>query len=290
MQESRTITRKSASNLALAFRLLPRPKRDAMSALYAFCREVDDVADDERVPVEERRQRLAAWRADIERACGNGKPEFPVNRELQPVAAQYHLPFELFDELIRGVEMDLDIKRYATYENLDLYCYRVASVVGLLSIAIFGYQNPACRDYAVHLGKALQLTNILRDVRSDAERGRIYLPLSELARFGVREEEILRYEYSERFHQLACSVAERAREFYRLARETLPPSDRRAMVAAELMASVYWRLLRKLEQRRFNVFGPNPTRLTTAQKLLLVFQVWCRFVSGAVSPAAYGTP
>src|SRR5262245_39686408 len=185
MQESRAITRRSASNLALAFVLLPRAKRDAMSALYAFCREVDDVADDESVPVSERRQRLADWRADIRRACDGQIPQFSVNRELQPVIEQCHLSFELFNELLLGVEMDLEIKRYGNYEQLELYWYRVASVVGLLSIEIFGYPDPACRDYAVYLGKALQLTNILRDVRNDAERGRIYVPLSELTRFAV---------------------------------------------------------------------------------------------------------
>ena len=196
MRESRTITRKSASNLAMAFVLLPRAKRDGMSALYAFCREVDDVADDETIPVRQRRAQLAAWREDVRRACGTETPQFPVNRELQPVIHQYHLPFEHFDALLKGVEMDLDIKRYETYDALELYCYRVASVVGLLSIEVFGYRDPACREYAVFLGKALQLTNILRDVQSDAKRGRIYLPLSELARFKVAPEEILRLEYS----------------------------------------------------------------------------------------------
>jgi 15-cis-phytoene synthase len=289
MQHSRAITRKSASNLALAFVLLPRSKRDGMSALYAFCREVDDVADDESAPVERRREQLAAWRTDVKLACDGKTPQLPVNRELQPVIRQCHLPFELFDELLKGVEMDLDIKRYETFESLDLYCYRVASVVGLLSIEIFGYQNPACRDYAVYLGKALQLTNILRDVRTDAERGRIYFPLSELARFKVSPDEILRREYSTRFYDLAASVANRARGFYRQARETLPAEDCRAMVAAELMGSVYWRLLQKLEEKKFNVFGPEPTRLNHCQKLLLVFRAWLRFASGAMAPN-YGTP
>jgi phytoene synthase len=288
MQESRTITQKSASNLALAFVLLPREKRDAMSVLYAFCREVDDVADNDSTPVEKRREQLAAWREDVRRACENGSPQFAVNRELKPVIAQFRLPFSLFDELIQGCEMDLQITRYETYEQLELYCYRVASVVGLLSIEIFGYRNSACRDYAIYLGKALQLTNILRDVRTDAERGRIYLPKSELARFKVSEKEILAFEYSDRFRELAVSVAARAKEFYRLARETLPPEDRRSMVAAELMGSVYWRLLRKLERQEFNVFGPEPTRLSKGQKLLLIFRSWFRFVSGGVSPN-YGT-
>ena len=287
MQQSRAITRKSASNLALAFVLLPRAKRDAMSALYAFCREVDDVADEETVPLAERRARLDAWRADVRRACDAGVPEFPVNRELQGVIRQHHLPFDLFDALLQGVEMDLAINRYPDYDQLDLYCYRVASVVGLLSIEIFGYQDPACRDYAVYLGKAFQLTNILRDIRTDAERGRIYLPLSELARFQVTPEEILGLQYSERFCALAGEVAGRARRFYRLARETLPAADRRSMVAAELMGSVYWRILRKLERRRFQVFGPQRTRLGQAQKLALILRAWWRAVSGASSPA-YG--
>jgi phytoene synthase len=287
MQQSRAITRKSASNLALAFVLLPKAKREGMSALYAFCREVDDAADEESVPIANRRERLAAWREDVRRACTGADPQFPVNAELEPIIRQFQLPFEYFDELIKGVEMDLDINRYQDYEQLEVYCYRVASVVGLLSIEIFGYSDPACRQYAVSLGKALQLTNILRDVRSDAERGRIYLPLSELTRFGVDPQEVLGLHYSERFFAVAQAMAERARHFYQSAREVLPEKDRRSMVAAELMGSVYWRLLRKLEARRFNVFGPRPTRLSKSQKLLLILGAWCRFASGGMSPS-YG--
>jgi len=288
--QSQEITRKSASNLALAFVLLPKRKRDAMAALYAFCREVDDVADEETAPVASRRERLAAWREDVRRACADAGPRFSVNRELQPVIREFKLPFELFDELIKGCEMDLDTWRYETWEQLELYCHRVASVVGLLSIEIFGYANPQCRDYAVQLGQALQLTNILRDVRADAERGRIYLPLAELERCRVSAEEILRHEYSDRFARLAATVAARARDHYRRARETLPPEDRRAMVAAELMGSVYWRLLRKLEARQFNVLGAGgPTRLSKPHKLGLILQSWFRFATGTVTPN-YGTP
>ena len=289
MQHSRAITRKSASNLALAFILLPRPKRDAMSALYAFCREVDDVADDESVPVETRRAQLHGWRDDVRRACGNEVPQFPVNRELQPVIRQFQLPFALFDELIKGCEMDLDTRRYQNYEQLELYCYRVASIVGLLSIEIFGYQNSTCRDYAVYLGKALQLTNILRDVRTDAQRGRIYLPLAELKKFGVSEAEIMNSKYSENYQALATSVARRARNFYKRARQTLPAEDRSAMVAAELMGSVYWQLLNKLETNQFNVFGEQPVRIHKAQKLVLIFRSWLRFVCNSQTPN-YGAP
>jgi phytoene synthase len=284
MQESRTITHRSASNLALAFVLLPRKKRDGMSALYAFCREVDDVADNHKIPIEERRIGLSSWRADIRRACNGETPERLVNQELQPFIIHHKLPFSLFDELIRGVEMDLEINRYETYEALEQYCYRVASVVGLLSIEIFGYKDPAARLYADALGKALQLTNILRDVRADAERGRIYLPQAQLAQYRVTENEILQFKYSERFYALASDVAEKARGFYRLARQTLPEQDRRSMAAAELMGSVYWRLLRKLELQRFDVFGPNPTRLSAGQKLLLILRTCYRTFSGAVVP------
>src|SRR5688572_17368745 len=232
MQHARAITRKSASNLALAFILLPREKRDAMSALYAFCREIDDIADDESIPEKSRRQHLESWREDLRLAFTREgerprEPHFPTNRDLQPFIARYHLPFTLLDELLRGVEMDLEIKRYETFEHLEQYCYRVASVVGLLSIEIFGYKNPACRDYANHLGKALQLTNILRDVRADAERRRIYIPLQELAAYQIPERDILESRYSDRFRALAEAVATRARHHYNRAHEILPPEDRR---------------------------------------------------------------
>lgn len=287
MQHSRALTKKSASNLALAFVLLPREKRDAMSALYAFCRAVDDVADEDSVPTEKRRSELAAWREDIRKACENKEPEFILNQEFAPIVRQFKLPFALFDELIKGCEMDLEKLRYADYAELELYCHRVASVVGLLSIEIFGYKNPACHDYAVSLGQALQLTNILRDVKNDAARGRIYLPQSELKKFGVSEEEILAGKYSDRYLALTRSVSERAKHFYALARKTLPPEERRAMVAAELMGSVYWNLLMKLEAGHFNVFGPEPLKLSKAQKLALIFRSWVRHAVNSQTPA-YG--
>ena len=211
-----------------------------------------------------------------------------MNRELQSVIQQFHLPFALFDELIKGCEMDLEIKRYENFEQLELYCHRVASVVGLLSIEIFGHRNPACRDYAIYLGKALQLTNILRDVRTDAARGRIYLPQSELENFDVREGEILAFKYSENYRALAENVAAHARNFYAIARRTLPAEDRKSMVAAELMGSVYWQLLKKLEANQFNVFGERPVRISKPRKLVLIFRAWLRFVCNSQTPN-YGT-
>lgn len=288
-QHSRALTKKSASNLALAFVLLPRKKRDAMSALYAFCRAVDDVADEDSIPTEKRREQLAAWRDDLRIACGNGRPQMVLNQEFQPVIQQFKLPFTLFDELIQGCEMDLDKLRYKNFDELELYCHRVASVVGLLSIEIFGYQNPACRDYAVYLGKALQLTNILRDVKNDAGRGRIYLPQDALEKFNVNEDEILTSQYSERYFNLAAHVAGCAKDFYQRAQKTLPVEDRKSMVAAELMGSVYWQLLQKLECAKFNVFGPQPLKLSKPRKLSLIFQSWLRHAAGSNSPS-YGQP
>ena len=287
MQHSRALTKKSASNLALAFILLPRKKRDAMSALYAFCRAVDDVADEDSVPTEQRRTELAAWREDIRRACENKKPEFILNQEFAPVIQQFKLPFAHFDELIQGCEMDLEKLRYANYDELERYCYHVASSVGLLSLEIFGYKNPACHDYAIYLGKALQLTNILRDVKNDAARGRIYLPQAELKKFHVSEKEILDGNYSQKYFSLAQSVAARAKHFYLLAQKTLPPEDRQSMVAAELMGSVYWRLLRKLEAEKFNVFGEARIKLGKPQKLALIFKSWLRHATGSTA-ANYG--
>lgn len=288
MQTSHAITRKSASNLALAFALLPPEKRNAMSALYAFCREVDDVADEDAVPEARRREQLSAWREDIRRACDGASPIKPVNQELQPFIHRYEMPYDLFDELIKGCEMDLDTERYATFEALEHYCYRVASAVGLLSIQIFEYTNPACRDYAIELGQALQLTNILRDVRCDAMRGRIYLPQSELKRCNVEEAEILRCEHSGRFVELARAVAEKARAHYSKARQLLPEQDRRAMVAAELMGSVYWKLLLKIEAADFQVLQPERTRLNNAHKSWLIARAWWRHVMCATG-SAYGT-
>jgi len=270
MTTATSITRKSKSNLALAFILLPKEKRYAMTVLYAFCRQIDDIADAINIEVPQKRHLLAQWREDLSKVYVNSSPSLEINQELAPIILKFQLPKTLFEELFKGVEMDLEKNRFANMEELEQYCYRVASVPGLLSIEIFGYSNPKTRQYAVCLGKALQLTNVLRDVASDAKRNRIYLPLSQLHAFGVTEEEILQGIFSDRYLQLARSIAARARDFYQLASQCLPPEDRHAMIAAELMGKIYWELLKKLEQIQFNVFHNPKPKLSKTKKLSLI--------------------
>lgn len=287
---SEEITRKSASNLALAFVLLPRDRRRAMEVLYAFCREVDDVADDESVPVEVRRESLKAWRQDLDRVySGDQSPRFQVNRELVDVLKHFDLKQEDFHALLDGVESDLVQNRLQTRQDLEMYCYRVASAVGLLSIPIFGFTHDSARQYAINLGKALQITNILRDVKTDAELNRIYLPLDELENFGVTESQILNGEYSPAFHNLSRFYAGKALGFYTAARNSLDPSDRPSMIASELMGAVYWEILRKLTRRHFNHWdGHGRTRLTKFHKIFLILRTWfnLKFRPGADN---YGT-
>ena len=284
---SAEITRQSGSNLALAFILLPPDKRAAMSALYAFCRRVDDIADEDEVPVARRAAELQRWRDETRVACDGGRPSIDVLRELQPVIARHGLPFRLLDELLVGVEMDLVTLRYPDLPSLERYCYHVASVVGLLSIEVFGYTDPRCREYADALGKALQMTNILRDVGNDARRGRIYLPQSDLREHGVSEDDILEGRDSAGFQAVARGMAGRARAYFERAREVLPRADLGSMMTAELMAAVYGRLLVEIERRGFPVLAPEPLRLGRARKLLIILGTVLRWKLG-LGPARHG--
>ena len=245
------ITRQSQSNLALAFVSLGRERKRDITIFYAFCRVVDDIADSTELSVIDKRSHLANWRQML-RA---GAPDEPLlARDVRHVMDKYSLPPHMLEEIISGVEMDLSIARYPTFEDLRVYCYRVASAVGLVSIEIFGYRNPRCRQYAIDLGLALQMTNIIRDVWKDFESGRIYLPKEDLARFEYSETDLAKREYNERFIQLMQFEASRAREFFGRAAAELPAEDRRAMAPAEIMGSIYRALLRRIELDNFRVF------------------------------------
>ncbi|MGH7914181.1 MAG: presqualene diphosphate synthase HpnD [Candidatus Binataceae bacterium] len=265
-----SITRRSSSNFYYAFMLLPAERRQALYSVYAFCRFVDDIADDQSVgqPAE----LLSRWREELERVF-NGSPAHPISRALAHNVRRFALPRRYFEEIIDGVEMDLGHTRYATFAELRLYCYRVASAVGLVCIEIFGYGNPRTREYAENLGIAFQLTNIIRDLSEDAARGRIYVPMEDLASFGVTENDILRGVDNLELRRLLEFEVERARSFYALAEQALPAEDRAAMVCAEAMRSIYRALLERIASKGCGVVGRRH-RLSTPRKLYLVGRTW----------------
>src|SRR5215472_727489 len=247
------LTRKSRSNFFYAFLCLPRPQREAIYAVYAFCRIVDDAVDvghDRAV----QRKELERWRGEIAEVF-EGRPEHPAAQRLQEAVRRFRIPREALNEIIAGVEMDLDRSTYDTFEELYPYCYRVASAVGLCCIEIFGYTDVRARAYAVDLGVALQLTNILRDVEPDARAGRVYVPQEDLRRFGVTVEQLTAGRYTPEFVELMRWEATRARRYYDEAWAALPTVDARRLFAAEIMGRTYYALLRAIEESRFRVFG-----------------------------------
>jgi phytoene synthase len=264
------VTRRSRSSFYYAFILLPPERRRALHAVYAFCRFIDDIADDEAI--REPALLLKRWREELDRVY-SGAPTRALSRALADSARRFKIPRELFEEIINGVEMDLSRKRYQSWEELRPYCYRVASALGLICIEIFGYSNPSAKLYAENLGLALQLTNIMRDVREDAERGRIYLPLEDLARFNVRENEILGGVYSPNFVRLMDFEARRARELYALAQSELAQEDRATLLTAEAMRLIYAALLERIINSNYRVLDRRH-RLSAPHKLYLVGRAW----------------
>lgn len=264
------ITRRASSNFYYAFMLLPAERRRALFAVYAFCRFIDDIADE--AAVREPAALLARWREELDRVF-SGRPSRAVSRALADSVARFAIPRRYFEEVIDGVEMDLSRTRYQDFDALYLYCHRVASAVGLISIEIFGYRNPSTRTYAENLGVAFQLTNILRDVREDAAHGRIYIPLDDLARFEVTEDEILRGVHSSRFERLMEFEANRARGYYEAAEGALPQEDRATLLTAEAMRLIYGALLRRIEQSNYRVMERRLT-LSAPRKLYLVGRAW----------------
>jgi phytoene synthase len=253
------LTRASGTSFYYAFQLLPARKRRAIYALYSFCRVVDDCVDEEGGEGE---AGLRRWLEEVH-CCYAGRPTTDLGRALASALFEFPIPRACFEDIVAGCRMDLTVRRYATFADLRVYCERVASAVGLASIEIFGYRNPRTREYAVELGLALQLTNILRDVAVDASRGRLYIPLEDLRRFGVGEDELLALARDAPGAGRAPSVdallrhqAARAQEHYDRARALLPDEDRRAMLAAEIMGAVYHALLAEMARRGYPVGGP----------------------------------
>jgi phytoene synthase len=265
------LTRRSRSNFFYAFLFLPRREREAIYAVYAFCRIVDDAVDLGNDPAAQRAE-LGRWREEIARVY-HGVPTHPAGQRLQAAVRAFPIPRAALEEVIAGVEMDLEPTAFESFEDLRVYCYRVASAVGLCCIEIFGYADPRAREYAVNLGIALQLTNILRDLGPDARAGRVYLPGEDLRRFGVTAEDLAAGRYTERFVDLARFQAARAREFYRRAWDALPASDRGRLFAAEIMGRTYLALLDAMEARRFRVLDER-VALPARQRMAIALRGW----------------
>ncbi|TCS71164.1 farnesyl-diphosphate farnesyltransferase [Sulfuritortus calidifontis] len=261
----------SGSSFYYSFRFLPLERRRAITAFYAFCREVDDVADECREPAVAQ-AKLDWWRAEVERLYA-GQPGHPVTQALRSAVAAFDLPKEALLEILDGMEMDIHQHRYPDFRELRLYCHRVAGVVGEVAAQIFGYQERATQKYAALLGLAFQLTNIIRDVGEDARRGRIYLPQDELARFGVTEANILQGRETEAFRQLMEFQYQRAEGFYRQALASLPAADRKAQRPGLIMAAIYRTLLDEIRRAGFPVLRGR-VALTPLRKLWIAWRTW----------------
>jgi len=285
LTKTERFTNARATNFYYSFMFLPPEKRAAIEAVYAFARRGDDVADgdlshdDARREIQRYRESLDACYARFP-SSDNGRSSFENDaslRALSEAIRRYKIPRQPFEDLILGLEMDMRVDRgemrYETFEDLALYCSRVAGAIGLIAIEIFGYQNPRTREYALNLGQALQLVNILRDIQSDARRGRVYLPQQDLDQFGVRRRALTEGEYSSSFVELMQFECDRARRAFDAARQNLSAADRRAMIAAEIMAAIYWRLLKLIQARAYNVFGER-VRLSRPEKLWTAFSVY----------------
>ncbi len=265
------VTRTEAKNFYYAFVTLPKPKRQAIFAAYAFCRLCDDIAD-EPLPLNEKRRKLHEVDAALERAS-DGNPDGPVYSALAHAVGEYGIPWEDLSEIARGVEMDLTLNRYETFDDLATYCYRVASVVGIVCIHIFGFSDPMARDYAIDLGLGMQLTNILRDIREDAEMGRIYLPQEELRRFSYPEEALIAGEINEDFVRLMRFQVARARGYFDSGKRLLPLLPVRSRACPAVLGGLYSRVLDRIEQQGYDVYERRIS-LPTREKLFVAVRIW----------------
>ena len=259
-----------------AFLVLPARQRRAIIAVWDFCRAVDDAVDESPAAADTMpagQEAVTFWRAELARCYDGESPVTPQGRGLQPFIRDFDLPRQAFEDVIDGVAMDLDTTRYATFEELFQYCRRVASAVGLICIRIFGSAGDRAREYALNLGVALQLTNILRDIKDDLARGRVYLPLEDLAACGCTVDDLANGVVNEPVRRAIAFECRRARDFYDRAAAALPRSDRRRMVAAEIMRAVYFKTLTRIERNGYDVFTTR-ARVPRPQQALIALRQW----------------
>lgn len=274
--EEKEITRQSKSNFLYSFSLLSKEKNDAINTVYAFCRRTDDIVDDENESIESKHSMITEWRNELEKALKNGDSKYSLLNSLNKIIKKFNIPAEPFFDLIKGMEMDLKKNRYNTFGELIDYCFNVASTVGLMSIEIFGYNNPKTKDFAVNLGIALQLTNILRDIKTDAEYGRIYIPLEDMESFNYTEEDLLRFKYNSNFINLMKHECGRARHYYNEANKNLTKEDKGLMFAARIMEHIYFRVLKKIEKRNYNVFEKK-VKVSKLRKIYITAGVYLKY-------------
>jgi phytoene synthase len=262
-----------SSSFFYSFTFLPKTQREALKTVYAFCRHTDDIVDNER-DAKTNLERLHQWRNELELSA-NGGSQYQILNKLNSIARTFAIPVDHFYELLKGVEMDLTKKRYASFNELREYCTLVASSVGLMSLEIFGPRNKQTKEYAVNLGIALQLTNILRDVSIDARYGRIYLPMEDLRRFNYSEDDLFARRYTPEFRALMEFETARAEEYFLLAQQSLPAEDKRAMFAAKIMERIYYHTLLRIKRARFNVFDQT-VHLPNYLQLLIAVKYWIK--------------
>ena len=272
---SKHIAKESNSSFYYSFSLLAKPKRDAMNTVYAFCRKTDDIVDEGNEPEELRYERLRKWRIELEKAL-YGTSDYQLFNKLAAIIKQFNIPIDPFFELIVGMEMDLQRKRYPSFDELELYCYCVASTVGLICIEIFGYKNKSAKDYAINLGLAMQLTNILRDIKKDSDRGRIYLPQKDMTDFNYSEEDLIERKYNPEFVSLMKYEAARAEEFFKKADQFLDFEDKSSMFPARAMQHIYHKLLTKIENENYDVFNKK-IKVGKLEKAAISIGVWAKY-------------
>jgi phytoene synthase len=272
---AKEIAKKSNSSFYYAFNLLPHEKRDAMNTVYAFCRQTDDIIDTGSENSDLKYEKLRKWRIELEKSL-DGFSDYQILNKLASTIQKFNIPLEPFFELLVGMEMDLQKNRYLTFEDLQLYCYRVASTVGLMCIEIFGYKHISTRDFAVNLGIALQLTNILRDVKKDADKGRIYLPQEDLKKFSYEEKDLFNSTYNENFQNLMKFEVQRAKEYFDKATRYLNLEDKKAMFAARAMQHIYYRMLNKIVYADYDVYHKK-IKISTFKKVGISLGVWAKY-------------
>ncbi len=269
---------KTKTNFLYSFSLLPKEKNDAINTVYAFCRETDDIVDNEQDPADMKFKKIRMWREEFEKAL-TGNSSYPLLNHLNKVIKKFNMPVEPFFELLKGMESDLQTSRYKDFESLYLYCYRAAVTVGLMVIEILGYRTKNAKDYAINLGIALQLTNILRDIKYDAMNGRIYIPSEDLRKFGYTEDDLMNCRYNESFMKLMRYECNRAREYFEKANGCFSKEDRRLLFPARIMQKIYFSILEKIEKMNYDVFRKT-ARVSKLKKMYFTLGVYVKYNLG----------